>query len=189
MSGRRIFIALDISDAVRAVCSDHIDILRRAFPQASVGWERLEKLHITLEFLGPVDAAPLQSLQERLSDIASRQTRFNLNLSSTGVFPSRSRSRILWIGIDDEHRAVDGLYEEMRAVCSSLGYQGDGKSFKPHITIGRVREPGGSSDVVTRHLQMQIKPVRFEVSGIVIYESQLQPTGSVYSIVSRSRLS
>ncbi len=186
MSGRRIFIAVDISDAARSVCSRHIDHLRREFAQVRVGWERPEKLHITLRFLGDVEAGTMGELQEHLTETTSRHSEFKARLSDTGVFPSRSRPRILWTGVADRSNAIISIFDEVDAVCNTLGFTGELKEFRPHVTLGRLRQPGSSKDLVSEHLKAKVKPVEFEVTGVVIYESKLQPTGSVYSVVSRA---
>jgi 2'-5' RNA ligase len=51
-----------------------------------------------------------------------------------------------------------------------------------------LREPEKSKELIERHLETTIEPTRFEVSEIVIYESQLQKSGSIYSIVSKQKL-
>lgn len=188
MRDRRIFLALDISDAARAACTAHVDSLRRNFPDARIGWERPEKLHMTLKFLGSISADMLGKLEERVSDIAADQRPFELRLSRPGVFPSSSRPRILWIGTEDPLGAVAPLYGEIEKECQQLGFEPEAKQFRPHITIGRIREPNRVKDLAQAHLKTEIEPVGFEVADVVIYESKLQPTGSIYSVVSRARL-
>ena len=52
---KRIFIAVDIPDEARRIIASYIEELRRRFPNARVGWERPEKLHLTLKFIGRID--------------------------------------------------------------------------------------------------------------------------------------
>ena len=188
MRDRRIFLALDISDAARAVCNAHLASLRDNFPKVRAGWERPEKLHMTLKFLGDTSADLLDKLQSVISEVAREHGPFQLRLSRPGVFPSRSRPRILWIGTEDPSGAVAPLYAEVEKTCRSFGFNPDDKQFRPHITIGRIRDPHGASDLVRTHLETEVEPVGFEVADVVIYESKLQPTGSIYSAVSRAKL-
>ena len=53
---KRIFAAIDISEEARRKVSAYIETLRRAFPRVRIGWEKTEKLHLTLKFLGGIDA-------------------------------------------------------------------------------------------------------------------------------------
>ena len=189
MSDRRIFLALDISDQARTACNAHIDSIRRSFPDVRVGWERAEKLHITLKFLGNTTPEALISLQERISDVGSHFHSFQLRLSQPGVFPSKSRPRILWIGVEDRSGAIDPLHKELERIAEELGFERELKRFHPHITIGRVREPANASALAVAHQERKIERVQFEVAEIVIYESKLQPAGSIYSVVARIALS
>ena len=188
MQDRRIFLALDISDASRAACNAHNASLRRSFPDARVGWERPEKLHITLKFLGSTGVDTLEKLQGGMAAIVTRQRPFQLRLSRPGVFPSSSRPRILWIGLEDQSGAVAPLHEEIEGACVSLGFKREDKQFRPHITIGRIRDPRGAVELARSHLETEIEPVGFEVADVVIYESKLHSTGSVYSVVARAQL-
>jgi RNA 2',3'-cyclic 3'-phosphodiesterase len=184
MPGKRIFIAIDISESARAACSDHTELLRRDFPQVRVGWERTEKLHLTLKFLGSTSELLLKDLQTALSDIACRLSSFKLRLSRPGVFPSRSRPRILWIGLKDATGSLASIHREIDESCSQLGFEKEAKRFHPHITTARIRDPQSSVELADHHLQTGIPDIEFEVSEIVIYESKLGSTGSVYSRIS-----
>ena len=189
MDDRRIFLALDLSDAARAACNAHIEKLRNRFPNVRIGWETPEKLHITVKFLGNTGSGGLAKLQAGVAELAAKHESFSLRLLRTGVFPRASRPRVLWIGTEDRTGTVQPLYAELEDVCGRLGYPKDARAFRPHVTIGRVRDPYESAELSAAHLETKIEPVQFEVAELVIYESKLQPTGSVYSRVASFRLS
>jgi 2'-5' RNA ligase len=188
MAGRRIFSAIEISEAARTACVRHIETVRQSHPNVRVGWERPEKLHITMRFLGDTSESDLEKLRVEMAEIAATSGRFRLGLSGPGLFPSRRRPRIFWIGIEDRSVAVRPIYQRIENVSRDLGYKQETRPFAPHITIGRVRQTGAPATLVDAHLSAQIEPVEFEVSSIVIYESLLQRTGSVYSKVDSFQL-
>lgn len=188
MTGRRLFIALDISDTARAECTRHIEELRRRHREVRVGWERPEKIHITIKFLGETSIEQLRSIEEGLAGISSRHGRFKLHLAETGVFPSSAAPRILWIGIDDPTDSVPRIYAEVERLAAGTGFRPERRRFRLHATIGRIRKSVSAGDVVKDHLGAQIEPVAFEAANLVIYESKLQPTGSVYSVHLRTAL-
>ena len=181
---RRIFIAIDLSEEARSVCAAHVESLRRGFPWARVGWERPEKLHITLKFLGPTTEDTLAELLKKLEQVSSLQPEL-LRLGVPGVFPNKNRPRILWVGVDDRETFAARANALVEDVCGSLGFETDDRRFTPHITIGRVRDPNSARDLVAAHLDAQIEPVEFEADSLAVYESKLLPTGSVYSVVAR----
>jgi 2'-5' RNA ligase len=188
MNERRIFLAITIPDPVRNVCGRHIDYLRTAVPNVRVGWESTEKLHVTMKFLGNTGEDTFNALETGVSEIAAKHDAFRLRLSRTGLFPRESRPRVLWIGLEDRVQAVTPLFSELESLCEALGYPKETKVFRPHITIGRVREPDKASGLPAIHLRTKIEPVEFEVGEIVMYESKLQTTGSVYSVISIAKL-
>ena len=183
MNERRIFLAFDIPDAIRSICDNHIQNLRNQFPDVRIGWERTEKQHITLKFLGNTGSRLLEDLKHRVSEIADRHGAFDVRLTRTGVFPRASRPRVLWIGLEDRPNQIQPMYSELDAACEELGWAKETRAFRPHITIGRVRDPDEAVALADFHLKTKIEPVEFEVGEIVIYESKLQSTGSVYSAV------
>ena len=182
---RRIFIAIDLSDDARASSAAHVRSLRHEFPNARIGWERPEKLHITLKFLGPTSDKTLSELSDQLGRIVPKLSKGRLRVSSLGVFPNKNRPRILWIGVDDLDSFAASANAAVEEVCRPLGFESDDRRFTPHITIGRVRDTNTAGDAVAAHLKAQIEPVEFQADGLVVYESKLLPTGSVYSVVSR----
>jgi 2'-5' RNA ligase len=180
MDGRRIFIAIDISDAARAVCSSHIESLRKEFPQVPGGWERPEKLHVTLKFLGPTSEKKIAGLNDGLMNVAAQHREFGLQLGRPGSFPGKGKPRVLWIGVEG---AMDlkRLHTDVETVCESLGYEREYRSFHPHITIARIRDHRDAFALAETHRAALVEPVEFEVRSVVIYESKLLPSGSVYS--------
>ncbi|MEO8574352.1 MAG: RNA 2',3'-cyclic phosphodiesterase [Pyrinomonadaceae bacterium] len=183
MSERRIFLAFDVPDAIRSICDSHILSLRNQFPDVRIGWEKSEKQHITVKFLGNTRRRLLEDLQGRLSSIGEKHSPFSLRISRPGVFPRASRPRVLWIGLEERPSRIQPMYDDIEAMCQELGWPNETRAFRPHITIGRVRDPDEAAALSDVHLSTKIEPVEFEVSEIVIYESKLQPTGSVYSRV------
>ena len=188
MDGKRIFLAIDISDAARAVCGSHIDLLRREFPHVRVGWERNEKLHLTLKFLGPTAEETIADLNYRLTNVAAQHRPFGLRLGAPGSFPEKGKPRVLWIGVNGATEDLIRLQTDVEQACESLGYEPEHKPFHPHITIGRIRDHRDIHALAEAHRAERIEPVEFEVRSIAIYESKLQPSGSVYSKLSQLQL-
>lgn len=185
---RRIFVAVDISDEVRRKVINYIENLRRDFRQIRVGWDKSEKLHLTLNFLGDADENQLENLIKIVGEISAQIDDFYLQLADTGVFPNARNPRVLWIDVKDEKRNLEKINELLEKKCEEMGFAREKRKYIPHLTIGRVREPNRASELAKKHLANKFEPVEFSVSQIVIYESQLLPTGSIYSIVSKHGL-
>lgn len=177
---KRIFIAVDLSDEARAAAAEYIDQLRMVSPLVRVGWERPEKLHITLKFLGDVSPDGMDGVEAALRTVAASFEPISYAIHSTGRFPPKGEARILWLGIRDEGEMAS-LASDIDAYLRKLGFPAENRGFNPHLTIGRIREPSRSSHLALRHVQKHFGPVNCFAREIVIYESKLQPTGSVYS--------
>lgn len=182
---KRIFIAVDIPPEVKRRVSEYIDDLRTDFSDLKVGWERAEKLHITLKFLGDVEPEKLCGLIEAIEKKAGILSKFTVKIERTGVFPNERKVRILWLGFGDEFGGLKKTYDLLESVCEKIGFHREKRAFLPHLTIARLRAPDKSADLAKKHLAKEFEPAGFEVCEIVIYESRLQPSGSVYIPVKR----
>lgn len=177
---KRIFIAVDINDEARRRAFAYIEALRTEFPRLRVGWEKSEKLHLTMKFLGETGERQLADLQKVVAQMANDITSFNLEIAETGVFPAARNARVLWLGIRDKKGSLVQINDLLETHCERFGFAREQRIFKPHLTIARLKEPQKSKELAEKHLANGFEPVKFSVSEIVIYESKLQPTGSIY---------
>ncbi len=183
---KRIFVAIDIPDEVKEKVKHYQEGLKANFSHLRVGWGKNDKLHFTLKFIGELNEKTLDKLKFVSANLAKSYTRFKASAETVGVFPNKNRARILWLGINEGKDFFIKLKKELENKCENIGLRKDRKKYKLHLTIARLKEPKKSKLLVKNHLQNKIKPVEFSVSSIVIYESELRPTGSVYNIVSKS---
>ncbi len=180
---KRIFVAIDISPEARRRVSAFAETLRKSFPRLRVGWENAEKLHLTLKFLGDSDEKQLEEIKIIAANISKKISNFKLQIAKTGVFPNARNPRVLWIDVLDETGSLAKINDFLETECEKFGFPVEKRKFVPHLTIGRVREPGKAKELARMHLETAFETVGFEVSEIVIYESILQPTGSNYQKV------
>jgi 2'-5' RNA ligase len=185
VTGKRTFIALSLNDEARRSVSEYIQRLRTQFPRLRVGWERDEKLHLTLKFLGDVVDDQLAAVQQTLSVTTAAYVPFELKLEGPGVFPNLRRPSVLWIGVSTGNLQVSAIAEEIETRLQAIGLPKEKRAFSPHLTIARIRQPYMGSDLAHAHLQhMELQAPAFVVDQLVLYESKLNPTGSVYSPIS-----
>lgn len=185
---KRIFIAIDISEEARRAAFDYIETLRREFSDVRAGWDKAEKLHLTLKFLGDTNEHQLAKLSEAVTETARQFSAFKLQITDTGVFPSKRNARILWLGVKDETEGLRKLNGILETECERLGFAKEERNFKAHLTVARLREPRKSKELVERHLGNNFESAGFEASEIVVYESRLQKSGSVYTAISKYTL-
>jgi 2'-5' RNA ligase len=73
---KRVFVAVDISDAARRKVAAYIEALQTEFRWIRVGWDKPEKLHLTLKFLGDADEKQLTGLEKIAKEIAAEVSNF-----------------------------------------------------------------------------------------------------------------
>lgn len=183
---RRIFAAVEISDEARRKTSDYIETLRRNFSQIRVGWEKPEKLHLTVKFLGDVEENKLADLIEAAEQTAQKLQSLKLQIAETGVFPSLRQPRILWLGVQDETDDLKKVNASFESHCEKIGFAREQRIYKSHLTIARLREPKTSVELANVHWHNKFSSLPFSVQELVIFESQLTQFGSHYRVLHRT---
>lgn len=185
---KRVFVAIDISDEARRRVAARISAHKTALPGSAIKWLHPEKLHLTIRFVGDVDEEQLKAVADAVEKVSAQCRSFELCLNGVGVFPSPSKVRVLWIGIDDDRAMCVKLKEMLEPELQRLGFAGERKALKPHLTVARTKDLWKARHLIQTHLDTEFEPIDFEVSEIVIYESKLLPTGSVYSRIAGFQL-
>lgn len=186
----RLFAAVELTDEARGAAAAHAARLRASLPQGvRVGWEREEKLHLTLKFFGGVEPERAGALSDALARAAAPARPFMLSLEATGVFPTPARPAVLWLGLSDQSGELARLHARLEDECAAAGSPRERKTFRPHVTLARVRTATHETRRLARqHLELAFAPLAFRVSEIVLMSSRLGPAGSTYTPLSRHKL-
>jgi 2'-5' RNA ligase len=171
----RLFAAFPVREDAR---SDLVGKLRR-FRAAGlpVRWANDEALHVTVKFLGEVSSDRLPEVRTGI-DAAVRDTRLlHFSPGELGAFPTLPRPRVLWAGYEAEP-ALELLVHRVEQQMVLLGFPGEGRPFRAHVTLGRVRA-GARLSPDGLHLFEQ-EPLRgeFFADRLILYESRLGPGGA-----------
>jgi len=174
----RSFVALDVTPPVRAALQTLVAEL--AATKADVRWVPPAGMHLTLKFLGAVEAAHLDRVHAALAAAVHEQAALQLRVRGLGAFPSLRRPRVLWVGLRGA-----GLVELARLVeqtLEPLGFAPEPRPFAPHITLGRVGSLRGwerLEEVYKGHLDDDFGDSPVDL--VTIYRSTLHPEGAIYS--------
>ncbi len=139
----RIFVALDIDDAIRERISRFVEGVRNFAPDAR--WMKPESLHITLKFIGEQPDAAVGQIKNVLSAIHA--TPPTIQFRGYGFFPTAKSARVFWIGMNagpelaalaaaiDEKTAALGIAKEDRALQPASDFRsrcwGVGRTTSP----------------------------------------------------------
>ena len=78
----RLFIAVTIPEEIKAKIQEAQGELRRALPERAVRWTRREQFHLTMRFLGDVEAARVEALEDMMRQAGFAQISIRLNSGS-----------------------------------------------------------------------------------------------------------
>jgi RNA 2',3'-cyclic 3'-phosphodiesterase len=147
-------------------------------------WQSDEQLHLTLRFIGEVEARVAEDVAAALASV--RQQRFEIFLNGIGSFERRGQPEVLWAGVAP-HDQLKVLHKKVDQACQRAGLPPEGRAYTPHITLARLKRGAGPiASLIETSGGLSSKP--FPVESFCLYESQLTPDGAVYSIVERYAL-
>lgn len=179
MRSIRAFIAIPLSSEVQTLLGAVSQTWSEQIPERSVRWVKPHLMHITLRFLGDTGIASLPTLADALDGIAARNDAFTLRLDRPGCFPNNKRPRVIWMGLQGQLDTARALKQEIDEALVPLGWEQEHQSFRPHLTIGRVKD---SRKVRGFRWEANVEPLPVPVQVIHLIESALHPTGPVYTV-------
>jgi 2'-5' RNA ligase len=147
MGSVRTFLALHLPDEIRGAMASVQSELRS--PGADVRWEKPEKFHMTLKFLGETPEALIPRIIAALQETARSVTPFDIEYRDVGAFPSLTKPRVLWIGVGDGGPAVTALQQGLEDDLARIGLAKEARPFHPHVTLGRVAGNSGLRDLTS----------------------------------------
>ena len=176
----RAFIAFELPGEIKSL----LGVLAAGLGQKARGvkWVQPEGLHVTLKFLGAIEEGLVPLLSRELDAIARQYPRFQVSLFRLGAFPNLERPRVIWAGLGGQTRAMGEIARKIDMAGSRYGLEPEKKPFRAHITIGRLKVPS----VVD--VAQEVKESPFTIEHIVLYKSELSPSGARYSVLHRSVL-
>ena len=181
----RLFVALNLPPELRDALHAGTAGLREAAPR-EVTWARAESLHLTLKFLGDAEAERAAVIGEVLGQVAGRHQMPTLRVGGVGAFPSMERARVVWLGVEPEPR-LELLQHDIEAACATLGFEIEGRPFRPHVTLGRLR--AAATDAVLPRLARAAEACVVSgealVSTVDLMESTLMPGGPRHLVRAR----
>ena len=184
----RTFVAVEISSAVRQFAAELIDEFRTAGADAK--WIDPQNLHVTLKFLGDVDAReihqPCRAVQDAVGDVAP----FEFAVRGAGAFPNPNRPRTIWLGVGPGDEEMVALNRRIEPPLEKLGFRREARRYQPHLTIGRVRRGGPGvrelGELIRHYADFDVG--RTTVSEVIVFSSRLDRSGPTYEALARAPL-
>ena len=140
-------------------------------------------MHLTLRFLGEVDPGIVAALDAPFAAAARATPAPELAVRGAGAFPSATRPRVLWLGIEERRPggALAGLAARLEGLARDAGLAPETRVFFPHVTLARAR-----SDHARIDGRDAIESLgSFIAKDLVLFRSLLGPGGARYEALRR----
>lgn len=179
----RCFFCIELDPPTREQLAQVIQRLRSA--PAQVRWVEPALLHVTLKFLGEIDAGRIPALQAIVRQVVAPCAPFALTLDRVGAFPHLDRARVIWAGAGHTPAPLASMAAAFEEALCEVGFAKEQKPFTAHVTLGRVREEQASSlrALGERLRAAALAPMAVKVEGITLMQSVLRPQGPTYTPV------
>jgi RNA 2',3'-cyclic 3'-phosphodiesterase len=179
LPSKRLFVGLELPASCKTT------LLSLDPHLTGVRWLAEDQLHLTLSFLGDVEAPAADRLREALAEV--RVPQFFLPICGIGVFNARGRPSVVWAGVGKGHPHLFALHRRIQDAVLNVGLEPDLRPFHPHITIGRAKGISRQAlqPFIRRYAETNFG--MFEVTGFELYSSVLAAEGAIHHVEMRQK--
>jgi len=183
----RTFVAIEVGAAVQSRALQLIGRMRST--EMHVNWVERKNLHLTLKFLGDVPTLEMPAVCRTVVKVAAQIAPLEFAIKGAGAFPQVRRPRVVWLGVGEGSEPLRALHQAIDEALRPLGHRGDSRPFKPHLTLGYVRE-GSAMAGLTNSI---VEAAEFEagtsaVTEVVVMASHPDVGGPRYEVLARCPL-
>ena len=176
----RAFVAIPLNAAIIS-CLEKVYRELKSLP-VDVKWVRPESIHLTLKFLGDVAMERTEVIGQALERALHGFNPWMVEVRRLGTFPAMRNPRVVWVGMDDATGQIITLQERVEEELAAVGFEKEQRKFSPHLTLGRVRSPRGKTELVNYLIDERERELgELQVRRVVLFKSELKPTGAVYT--------
>ena len=188
MNTKRTFLAISIPCSTQFPAM--IERLKKNLQHEKyINYVKTNQIHLTLKFVGDTPAEDIPNIIEACQKVAKKHQPFSMDFDRTGFFGSNNVPRILWLGMNNQPKALFDLEADLLDAFDDLGYLRDRQNFVPHLTVCRITQ------LVDKQFFLQIcnsieqkTYLHADVKELIYFQSFLQPTGPIYKVLKKSPL-
>jgi 2'-5' RNA ligase len=175
-SPMRLFIGIPLSAQAVDELSRLVGRLRAKGD--GLRWTAPASWHITLQFLGETGREQCEDLIAQLRTL--HPPPFPVALEKPGCF---ERSGVFFVAVRPSAELA-ALQRSVLARTARCGFVAESRSFQPHITLARSREPRSGLGSLMSRLPGDVR-TEFTATEFLLYESFLGPGGARYEVRGR----
>lgn len=178
MATKRLFIAAEPPHHIIEGCRDLIEGLKTAGD--GIRWVKSHGIHLTMKFFGDVDESRIPQINDA-AEIITGIGSIDLSVEGLGTFPGGQRPRVIWVGISGDLDRIVTARDTLDGALSGIGFPREDRPFRGHLTLGRVkgRVPVALAARLEESRNVSLGEMRVE--GFSLIQSDLKPSGAVYT--------
>lgn len=183
----RSFLAIEIPRTILKKIEEVQDDLKSS--RADVRWVNPEKIHLTLKFFGNIDESRIDPIVKSIERPTQTISPFSLKVRGVGAFPYLKNPRVIWMGLVDGKEVLVSFQKQLEKELEKIGFEPEERAFHPHLTLGRMKSSKGREELagrMERHKEEEFG--NFQVERVVLFKSDLKPTGPIYTPLRELRL-
>jgi len=179
----RTFIAVELPEEIHKNLHKLQNDMKDSMPD--VRWTKYGNIHLTLKFLGDTNVSKIKAISKAIQDVADEFSPFIISLAGIGAFPNSRKPSVVWTGIKKGADEMIRLASSVENAVEKFGFPREKRPFRPHLTIGRVREINHPAVMMKALENPTVGEIgEFTVEKVSLIKSQLDPAGSIYTTLS-----
>jgi 2'-5' RNA ligase len=177
----RSFLAFELPPEIKTMVTRVYEDARRS--NLDVRWVRPEGIHLTVVFLGNIQAGDLEALGNEVGRVCSDFSSFQIALEGIGCFPNPRNPRVIWLGLVGHIERMALFRDRLQEPLLAFGVKEERRSFKPHLTLGRFKKPLKDQPPLLKLMEKHkdLTSPAFPLHELVLFKSDLNPGGAVYT--------
>ncbi|MFZ0034058.1 MAG: RNA 2',3'-cyclic phosphodiesterase [Sedimentisphaerales bacterium] len=186
----RCFIAVDINEKIRSALGDLQKRLQNGVDvkRSDLKWVDPRNIHLTLKFLGEIKDAKVVEVCNIVKAVADRHKSFELDVESVGHFGGKI-AKVLWVGTGKGGGNLLELQEDVEKSLALAGWPQETREFAGHLTLCRIRNPAAGVKLAQAGEDYKdFKLGTMPADSISVYQSELEPTGPIYTLLGNYKL-
>jgi 2'-5' RNA ligase len=180
----RLFVAIVVPDEVKDSIEAAQAELRSALPKECARWTQRAQFHLTLKFLGDVEASRIAALVEALRGVGDHCAVLRLRAERIGFFPDPRFPRVIWARVHDAAERLPVLQRAVETAVAAFTAERPEGTFTGHITLGRGRMiQREQADILARMAAGMANRLfgEWTADHLELIRSDLAPGGSRYT--------
>jgi len=151
----------------------------------NIKWEKKEKLHLTLKFIGDVSEDLVDRIKDSLLFIEDFKS-IELSLTKFGFFFRDNHPNILWLGLSNNNE-LNILVDKIETNLEIFGFKKEKRKFNPHLTLLRIKNKV-DKNFINSFENYKLPSLKFYSNEITLFKSELLPDTSRYIEIKNYKL-